>query len=48
LYRNQNHLAKALTDKHSKFDVLINNAGIFKTPDPMTQNGLDEYNEGLK
>jgi NAD(P)-dependent dehydrogenase (short-subunit alcohol dehydrogenase family) len=34
-------LAKAVTDKHSKFDVLINNAGIFKTPDPMTQDGLD-------
>jgi NAD(P)-dependent dehydrogenase (short-subunit alcohol dehydrogenase family) len=34
-------LAKALTDKHSKLDVLINNAGIFKIPDPMTQNGLD-------
>ena len=34
-------LANALTDKHSKLDVLINNAGIFKTPDPMTQNGLD-------
>jgi len=34
-------LAKALTDKHSKLDVLINNAGIFTIPDPMTQNGLD-------
>ena len=34
-------LAKAVTDKHSKLDVLINNAGIFKTPDPITQNGLD-------
>jgi NAD(P)-dependent dehydrogenase (short-subunit alcohol dehydrogenase family) len=34
-------LAKAVADKHSKLDVLINNAGIFKTPDPVTQDGLD-------
>lgn len=34
-------LAKAVTDKHDKLDVLINNAGVFKTPDPVTQNGLD-------
>jgi NAD(P)-dependent dehydrogenase (short-subunit alcohol dehydrogenase family) len=34
-------LAEALADKHSKLDVLINNAGIFKTLNPMTQDGLD-------
>ena len=34
-------LAKAVAEKHSKLDVLINNAGIFKTPDPITQDGLD-------
>ena len=34
-------LAKAVTDKHDKLDVLINNAGVFKTPDPVTQDGLD-------
>ena len=34
-------LAKALAEKHTKLDVLINNAGIFKTSDPQTQDGLD-------
>lgn len=34
-------LAKAVAGKHAKLDVLINNAGIFKTPDPITQDGLD-------
>jgi len=34
-------LAKAVTEKHSKLDVLINNAGIFKTPNPVTPDGLD-------
>ncbi len=34
-------LAKCVTEKHEKFDVLINNAGVFKTPDPITQDGLD-------
>ena len=33
--------AKAVSEKHTKLDVLINNAGIFKTPDPITQEGLD-------
>ncbi len=34
-------LAKAVVKKHPKLDVLINNAGVFKTPDPITQDGLD-------
>lgn len=34
-------LAKAVGEKHDRLDVLINNAGIFKTPNPMTQDGLD-------
>jgi len=34
-------LAGAVTEKHETLDVLINNAGIFKTPDPVTADGLD-------
>jgi NAD(P)-dependent dehydrogenase (short-subunit alcohol dehydrogenase family) len=34
-------LAKAVTERHEKLDVLINNAGIFKTAEPVTQDGLD-------
>jgi len=34
-------LARAITEKHSSLDVLINNAGVFKTPDPLTPDGLD-------
>ncbi len=34
-------LAKAVAEKHVKLDVLINNAGIFRVPDPITQDGLD-------
>ena len=34
-------LAKAVTEKHAKLDVLINNAGIFKVPNPKTSDGLD-------
>ncbi|MBT8434501.1 MAG: SDR family NAD(P)-dependent oxidoreductase, partial [Gammaproteobacteria bacterium] len=29
-------LAKAVIERHDKLDVLINNAGIFRTPDPVT------------
>lgn len=34
-------LAKAVADQHRVLDVVINNAGIFKTPDPVTPDGLD-------
>jgi len=34
-------LAKAVAAKHDRIDVLINNAGIFKTADPITPEGLD-------
>ena len=34
-------LARAVAEKHAKLDVLINNAGVFKAPDPITQDGLD-------
>ncbi len=33
--------AKAVAERHSELDVLINNAGIFRTPNPITQDGLD-------
>ncbi len=34
-------LAKAVAEQHAKLDVLINNAGIFRTPETITQEGLD-------
>lgn len=34
-------LAKAVASQHSGLDVLINNAGVFKAPDPVTKAGLD-------
>ena len=34
-------LARVVTDKLDTLDVLINNAGIFKTPNPITDDGLD-------
>lgn len=34
-------LAKAVADKHEKIDALINNAGIFRTADSITEDGLD-------
>ena len=34
-------LAQAVTAKHSELDVLINNAGVFSTPEPITADGLD-------
>lgn len=34
-------LAKAVAAEHPRLDVLVNNAGVFTTPDPVTQDGLD-------
>ena len=34
-------LAKTVAAKHTELDVLINNAGIFMTPNSITQDGLD-------
>ncbi|MHC4104309.1 MAG: SDR family NAD(P)-dependent oxidoreductase [Planctomycetota bacterium] len=38
---NVEELAKAVAEKHTKLDVLINNAGVFKATNPITQDGLD-------
>lgn len=34
-------LAKVITEQHAHLDVLINNAGVFRVADPITQEGLD-------
>jgi len=34
-------LAKAVAEKHAELDVLINNAGVYNAPDPVTEDGLD-------
>jgi len=34
-------LAAAVAEKHAKLDVLINNAGVFVSPNPITEDGLD-------
>lgn len=34
-------LAKAIALQHNQLDILINNAGIYNTPNPITQDGLD-------
>jgi NAD(P)-dependent dehydrogenase (short-subunit alcohol dehydrogenase family) len=34
-------LAKAISERHTRLDVLINNAGVYKTADPVTPEGLD-------
>lgn len=34
-------LASAITKKHSSLDVLINNAGVYSTPSPVTDDGHD-------
>ncbi len=38
---NVEALTKAVAGQHTKLDVLINNAGIFRTSDPVTEDGLD-------
>lgn len=34
-------MATAVAERHTKLDVLINNAGIFRTANPVMQDGLD-------
>jgi len=34
-------MAKAVTEKHAKLDVLVNNAGVYVTSDLITEDGLD-------
>ena len=34
-------MATAVASAHDKLDVLINNAGVFRTPNPITPEGLD-------
>lgn len=34
-------MAQNLLDQHSQLDVLINNAGVYKTPHPILSNGQD-------
>ena len=34
-------LAKVVAEKHTKLDILINNAGVFGAADPSTEDGLD-------
>lgn len=34
-------LAQELVEKHDKLDVLINNAGVYKTSNPIMQDGMD-------
>ncbi len=41
LMDNVEELAKTVAEKHSKIDVLINNAGVYNAPDPVTKDGLD-------
>ena len=36
-----NALAKVVAEKYEVLDVLINNAGVFHTPEPVLENGLD-------
>ena len=34
-------LAKVVAEKHAKLDVLVNNAGVYRAPNLITQDGLD-------
>jgi NAD(P)-dependent dehydrogenase (short-subunit alcohol dehydrogenase family) len=36
-----NKLTKEIKKNHQNIDVIINNAGVFKTPNPILDNGLD-------
>ncbi len=41
LMDNVEELAKTVAQKHSKLDVLINNAGVYNAPNLVTEDGLD-------
>lgn len=41
LMANVEALAEAVAEKHAKLDVLINNAGVYNAPEPVTKDGLD-------
>ncbi|MEL6881768.1 MAG: SDR family NAD(P)-dependent oxidoreductase [Cyanobacteria bacterium J06607_10] len=41
LMANVEAFARAVAQKHTKLDVLINNAGVYNAQDPITQDGLD-------
>lgn len=34
-------LARTVAERHARLDVLINNAGVYSTPNPITKEGLD-------
>ena len=38
---NVGSLARAVSENHDRLDILINNAGVFKTSDKITPDGLD-------
>ncbi|MBP0015977.1 MAG: SDR family NAD(P)-dependent oxidoreductase [Cyanobacteria bacterium SBLK] len=39
--RDVEMLAKAVTERHARLDVLMNNAGVYHASDPVTTDGLD-------
>lgn len=39
--REVDDMAKAISTDHDQVDVLINNAGVLKAPDPVAPNGMD-------
>lgn len=40
-FKDVEHLAASVEGKHEHLDVLINNAGVYKTSEPVTPDGLD-------